>query len=43
MFFEQGMRGGVSCINERYNKSSKNVNILCLDMNNSYGCAMRQY
>ena len=31
MFFEQGMRGGVSYIN-----------ILYLDMNNSYGCAMRQ-
>ena len=43
MFFEQGMRGGVSYINKRYSKTSKNVNILYLDMNNLYGCAMRQY
>ena len=43
MFFEQGMRGGVSYINKRYSKASKNVNILYLDMNNLYGCAMRQY
>ena len=40
MFFEQGMRGGVSYINI---EASKNVNILYLDMNNLYGCAMRQY
>ena len=43
MFFEQGMRGGVSYINKRYSKASKNVNILYLHMNNLYGCAMRQY
>ena len=43
MFFEQGMRGGVSCINKRYSEASKNVNILYLDMNNLYGCTMRQY
>ena len=43
MFFEQGMRVGVSYINKRYTEASKNVNILYLDMNNSYGCAMRQY
>ena len=43
IFFEQGMRGGVSCINKRYSEASKNVNILYLDMNNLYGCAMRQY
>ena len=43
MFFEQGMRGGVSYINKRYSEASKNVNILYLDMNNLYGCAMRQY
>ena len=43
MFFEQGMRGGVSYINKRYSKASKNVSILYLDMNNLYGCAMRQY
>ena len=38
MFFEQGMRGGVSYINKRYSEASKNVNILYLDMNNSHGC-----
>ena len=43
MFFEQGMRGGVSYINKRYSEASKNVNILYLDMNNLYGCAIRQY
>ena len=42
MFFEQRMRGGVSYINKRYSEASKNVNILYLDMNNLYGCAMRQ-
>ena len=34
MFFEQGMRGGVSYINKRYREASKNVNILYLEMNN---------
>ena len=43
MFFEQGMRGGVSYIHKRYSEASKNVNMLYLDMNNLYGCAMRQY
>ena len=43
MLFEQGMRGGVSYINKRYSKASKNVNILYLDMNNLYGCAVRRY
>ena len=33
MFFEQGMRVGLSYINKRYSKGSKNVNILYLDMN----------
>ena len=28
---------------KRYRKASKNVNILYLDMNNLYGCAMSQY
>ena len=37
------MRGGSSHINKRHNESSKNVNIFYLDMNNLYGCAMRQY
>ena len=43
MFFEQGMKGGVSYINKRYSEASKSVNILYLDINNLYGCAMRQY
>ena len=43
MFFEQGMRGGISYINKRYSEASKNVNILYLDMNNLYGQAMSQY
>ena len=37
------MRGGVSYINKRYSEASKNVNILYLDMNNLYVCAMKQY
>ena len=37
------MRGGVSDINKRYSKASKNVSILYLDMNNLYGCPMRQH
>ena len=43
MFFDQGMTGGVSYINKRYSEASKNKHILYLDMNNLYGCAMRQY
>ena len=43
IFFQQGMRGGVSYINKRYSEASNHVNILYLDMNNLYGCAMRQY
>ena len=43
MFFEQGIRGGVSYINKRYSEASKNKNILYLDMNNLYGHAMSQY
>ena len=37
MFFEQGMRGGVSYINKTYSEASENVNILYLDMNNLSG------
>ena len=37
------MRGGVSYTNKKYSEAPKNVNILYLDMNNLYGCAMRQY
>ena len=43
MFFEQGIRGGISYINKRYSEASKDVNIFCLDMNNLYRCAMRSY
>ena len=43
MFFEQGMRSGVSYINKRYSEASKNDHILYLDMNNLYGCAICQY
>ena len=43
MFSEQGMRGGVIYINKRYSETSKNKHNLYLDMNNLYGCAMRQY
>ena len=37
MFFEQGIRGGISDINKRYSDASENVNILYLVMNNLYG------
>ena len=54
MFFEQGMRGGVSYINEIYSKVNNKYctdyhkekpekYILYLSMNNLYGCAMSQY
>ena len=43
MFFEQGMRGEVSYINKRYSETSKSKHILYFDINNLYGCAMRQY
>ena len=43
IFIEKGMRGGVSYINKRYSKASKNVSILYLDMKNLYGSAMSQY
>ena len=43
MFFELGMRGGVSYINKRSGETSKNKHILYLDVNNLYRCAMRQY
>ena len=52
MFFEQGMRGGVSYVNKRYSKANNKYcpdkekpekYILYLDMNNLYGHAMSQY
>ena len=43
MFVKQGIKGGVSYINKRCSKTSKNNNFLHLDMNNLYGCAMSQY
>ena len=42
MFFEQGIRGGISYINKRFSVASEN-NILYFDMNNLYGCALSQY
>ena len=39
IFFEEGMRGGISYINKRYSETSKkNKHILYLDMNNLHGC-----
>ena len=54
MFFEQGMRGGVSSINKRYSKANNEYckdydkqkpkhYIIYLDMNNLYSHAMSQY
>ena len=43
MFFEQEMRIRISYINKRYSETSKNINILYLDMNKLYECAMSQY
>ena len=43
MFFEQGMRGGVSYINKRSSETSKNKHIFYLAVNNLYGCTMKQY
>ena len=43
MFFEKGISGGISYINKRYSEAFENVNILYLDMNNLYGCALSQY
>ena len=40
MFFEKGMRGGVTYINKRYREASKNKHILYLDI---YGHARNQY
>ena len=54
MFFEQGMRGGVSYISKRYSKANNEYcqdyykenpkkHMLYLEMNNLYGHAMIQY
>ena len=54
MFFEKGMRGGVSYVNKRYSKANNKYcsdcdnkkpenYIIYLDMNNLYGQAMSQY
>ena len=54
IFFEKGMRGRVSCISNRYNKATNKYlkshdpeqelkHIICLDVNNSYGCAMSTF
>ena len=43
MLVEQRITGGVIYVNKRYREASKNADTLYLDMNNLYGCAMRQY
>ena len=43
MFFEHGIRGGISYINKSYSEASEKVNVLYLDMNNLYAFAMSQY
>ena len=43
IFFEQGMRGGVSYINKRWSEASKNKHIHYFDMNNLYGDAVSEY
>ena len=54
LFFEKGMRGGVSCIARRYckannkyvknyDKNKENTYISYCDVNNLYGWAMSQY
>ena len=42
LFLEKGMRGGVSYISKRYNKSDENTDITYWDANNFYGWAMIQ-
>ena len=37
MFFEQGIRGGISYVNKRYREASKDVHVIYLNMNNLYG------
>ena len=54
IFFEKGTRGGVSCISNRYGKTSnkclksydpkqKSKHIIYLDMKKLYGCAMSKF
>ena len=54
LFIEKGLRGGISYIAKRYskinNKYMKNYDltkliifVICLDMNNLYGCGMSDY
>ena len=54
LFFEKGMRGGVSYITKRYSKTNnkylktydskqKSKHIIYLDQNNLYGYAMRKF
>ena len=40
LFLESGIRGGISYISKRYNKSNENTEILYLDANNLFGWAM---
>ena len=47
LFFEKGMRGGVSYIYKRYNKVNSNYlelkHVIYLDANNLYGYAMSKF
>ena len=42
LFFEKGVRGGISYISRRYSKANKNKSIMYWDANNLYGRAMIQ-
>ena len=43
LFFEKGMRGGVSYISKRHAKANENTEIVYWNMNNLYGTIMRFY
>ena len=40
LFFEKGIRGGISYISKRYSKSNDDIDIMYWDMNNLYGWTM---
>ena len=42
MFFEKGIRGGISQCSNRYSKADENTEIMYLDANNLYGWALSQ-
>ena len=54
LFFEKGMKGGISYVYKRYNKSNnkslksydpkqESKHIICLDAHNLYGFAMSKF